>query len=271
MVKKRGTKVKKINYLIFTDLDGTLLDDNCKFLDAIATLKKLKQKNIPVIFCSGKSFVEENVFRKKMNINHPLITEDGSAIYIPKKYFKNKQGKLKGTYEHIHLGVDYSKIKKVIKKLGQHYHIQSYSNMTAKEVGKEMNLDLESAKRAKNRQLSETIIKADKKALKELKKKFNVVIGGKAIHVYGKNTSKGKTVKILTKIYKEELGKVTTIGIGNSYNDEPMLRAVDKPALVKNTNGKWANIRIAKLYKAKNIGPKGWVEVVKKFVLKKDG
>ena len=46
-----------------------------------------------------------------------------------------------------------------------------------------------------------------------------------------------------------------------------MLKAVDIPALVKNPNGSWVNLKINKLYKAQNIGPKGWAEVVKKFVL----
>lgn len=260
--QKRG-----INYVIFTDLDGSLLDSNYKFKDALPVLSKLKKNNMPVIFCSGKSFVEENVFRKKMKIEHPFIAEDGSAIYIPKDYFKVKKGKLIGQYRIISLGVGYDKIKREIKRLRKNYYIKSYCNMSAKEVGKEMNLDLQSARRAKNRQFSETIIKADKKALRELKKKFNVVIGGKAIHVYGKKTSKGKTVKILTKIYKQEHGKVFTIGIGNSYNDVPMLRAVDKPVLVKNPNGKWADIKIKGIYRAKGVGPKGWTEAVRKFVL----
>jgi hypothetical protein len=46
-----------------------------------------------------------------------------------------------------------------------------------------------------------------------------------------------------------------------------MLRAVDIPAIVRNTDGNWADLKIEGLYKADGIGPKGWVEVVRKIVL----
>lgn len=138
--------------------------------------------------------------------------------------------------------------------------------MSVEDVAEITGLSLELAKLAKMREFSETIVFAEEEALDELKKHFNVAIGGRFIHVYGKNADKGKAVRILTDLYKEIYGDVISIGIGNSYTDEPMLRAVDIPALVKNPDC-WADLNIKNLYKARGIATVGWVEVVERFVL----
>ncbi|MBW2976950.1 HAD-IIB family hydrolase [Candidatus Woesearchaeota archaeon] len=260
--KKKSDKL----YLIFTDLDGTLLDSRYRFKEALPVLRKLKQKQIPVIFCSAKTIGEQKIFQNKMGLRHPLIAEDGSAVYIPKGYFKKRKGELSGNYDVITLGIEYKKIKKELKRLSRRHYIKGYFNMSQKEIAKEMGLDLKGAKLAKKRQYSETLLDADKKALQKLKKRFNVVCGGKGIHVFGKKSHKGKAVKILTNLYKKN-ASVVSIGIGNSYTDEAMLKYVDIPVLVKNPDRRWARIKIKSLYKARGIGPKGWAEAVKKFVL----
>ena len=71
-------------------------------------------------------------------------------------------------------------------------------------------------------------------------------------------------MKILTKLFKKEYGEAMTIGIGDSANDIPMLKAVDKRAVVKNKKGGWLDI--ADAYKAKAEGPKGWAEFVELIV-----
>lgn len=254
------------NIIIFTDLDGTLLDENYSYEYAIPVLKKLKEMNVPIIFCSAKTRAEQEVFRTKMGVKDPFIVEDGSAIYIPAGYFRRTCGELRNGYEIIALGVKYEEIVKKIEELKNKYEIRSYYFMSDEEVAKATGLTLEFARLAKMREFSETIVFAEEKALDELKKHFNVVIGGRFIHVYGKNADKGKAVRILTDLYREIYGDVVTVGIGNSYTDEPMLKAVDIPALVKNPDC-WADINIKNLYKAKGIATVGWVEVVKKFVL----
>ncbi|MGB2762563.1 MAG: HAD-IIB family hydrolase [Minisyncoccales bacterium] len=242
------TKSKNKNnkfYVIFTDLDGTLLDDNYSHKDALPVLKVLKKRKIPLIFCSAKTKSEQEFFQKKMGINHAFIVENGSAIYIPKGCFK----KFKKT--KIVLGIESDKIRKEIKKLQKRYTIKGYNNMTVKEIMKATGLDIKKAGLAKQREFGETIVQADKQALKELKKKFNVVSGGRFIQVFGKKADKGKAVGVLTRLYKDEFDNVTTIGIGNSENDKPMLKNVDVPVLVKH-------------------GPGDWAEFIKKFVLKYD-
>jgi len=253
-------------YIIFTDLDGTLIDENYSFEDALPALNVLKEKKIPIIFCSGKTRVEQESFKNKMGINHPFIAENGSAIYIPKGYFKERQGEALDNYEAIVLGTEFEEIRKNIASLREKYMIEGYYTMSNEAVAKTTGLSLEDAKLAKNREFSETIVNADEKALDELRKNFNVVLGGRFIHVFGKGADKGKAVKLLTEIYSK-LEDVKTIGLGNSYNDEPMLRAVDVPAIVRNTDGNWADLKIENMYKANGVGPKGWVEVVRKMVL----
>ncbi|MCK4453856.1 HAD-IIB family hydrolase [Candidatus Parcubacteria bacterium] len=251
------TKLKKIKnkfYVIFTDLDGTLLDNDYSYKDVLPVLKILKKRKVPVIFCSAKTRAEQEFFQKKMGINHPFIVENGSAIYIPNKYFKRERGKKIGNYRVIVLDDKSDKIRKEIKKLQKKYKIKAFYDITEKEISRIAGFGLKKArlaKLAKIREFGETIVEANKQALKELKKKFNVVSGGRFIQVFGKKADKGKAVRILTQMYKNEFGGVTTIGIGNSENDKPMLKNVDAPVLVEH-------------------GPKDWAEFIKKFVLKYD-
>ncbi len=254
-------------YVIFTDLDGTLLDENYSYKGAESVLKKLKDLKIPVIFCSAKTRAEQEVIRRDMGINDPFIVEDGSAIYIPKGYFGKRKGEVVDDYEVLILGVRYEVIVEKIKELRKRYDIKSYYFMSDEEVAEVTGLDLNSARLAKAREFSETVVKADKEAIEELKKHFNVLIGGRFIHVYGKEADKGKAVRILTEMYREIYGDVITVGIGNSYTDEPLLKSVDIPALVKNPDGKWVDLDLKNVYKADGIATDGWSEVIEKFVL----
>ena len=73
--------------VIFTDLDGTLLDENYSYEKAVPALKLVKKKNIPVIICTSKTGKETEEYRKKIGNEDPFIVEGGAAIVIPKEYF----------------------------------------------------------------------------------------------------------------------------------------------------------------------------------------
>ena len=254
-------------FVVFTDLDGTLLDEEYECERALPVLETLRELGVPVVFCSAKTRAEQEYFREKLGVKDPFIVEDGSAIYSPKGYFKRRFGSERKGYEAVVLGVDRRKIIERIEELRSRYRIVCYYHMSVEEVAKVTGLSLEMAKLAMDREFSETVVEAEKGALDELSKDFNVVVGGRFVHVYGKDADKGRAVKILTDMFKEEFGEVVTIGIGNSYTDEPMLKAVDIPALVRNPDG-YAEIDIEGLYRAKGVSTEGWVEVVERFVLR---
>ena len=69
--------------IIFTDLDGTLLNEESFSFKQIITFIKnlLKLDNFFIFFISSKTKEEMINVRKKMNINVPLIYENGAGIY----------------------------------------------------------------------------------------------------------------------------------------------------------------------------------------------
>ena len=74
--------------LIFTDLDGTLLDYfSYSFEPAARLLASLSKRRFPVIINSSKTFAEIVRIREKMNNGDPFIVENGAAIYLPKPRF----------------------------------------------------------------------------------------------------------------------------------------------------------------------------------------
>src|SRR5262245_33401499 len=74
--------------VIFSDLDGTLLDPVTgsagAALDAIGMLDRAR---IPLIFCSSKTRAEILLVQQELGVHHPFIAENGGALYIPEGYF----------------------------------------------------------------------------------------------------------------------------------------------------------------------------------------
>ena len=87
--------------------------------------------------------------------------------------------------------------------------------------------------------------------------------GGRFHHVMGP-TDKGRAVKKIIDHYKKiSSGPVTSIALGDSPNDLPMLEAVDKPILVQRPDGSYMPYpRSLNPILAQGIGPVGWARAV---------
>jgi predicted mannosyl-3-phosphoglycerate phosphatase (HAD superfamily) len=77
-----------LHYVVFTDLDGTLLDsETYSYEKSLAMINRLKESGTPLIFCSAKTIVEQEVYRNELGLFHPFIVENGSTIFTPQAYF----------------------------------------------------------------------------------------------------------------------------------------------------------------------------------------
>jgi len=73
--------------IIFTDLDGTLLDHSgYSWRDALPALKEIRSKNVPLVMCTSKTRKEVEVLQEEMGLREPFIVENGAGIYFPEDY-----------------------------------------------------------------------------------------------------------------------------------------------------------------------------------------
>jgi len=73
--------------ILFTDLDGTLLDhDNYSFSSALEAIECLNALKIPWILNSSKTLSELLGLRTQLRQKHPVIVENGAGVAIPIGY-----------------------------------------------------------------------------------------------------------------------------------------------------------------------------------------
>ncbi|RLG37717.1 MAG: mannosyl-3-phosphoglycerate phosphatase [Candidatus Alkanophagales archaeon] len=268
--------------VVFTDLDGTLLDENYSYEAAKPALNYLLRSNIPIVFCSSKTRAEIEVYRREMGIKDPFISENGAAIFIPKYYFDFPYAYTKqlDDYNVIELGTEYSVLRETLERIRRTtgYEIVGFGDMTVEEVARDCGLSLKEAKLAKLREYDEafSILEGDEREILRLIREagLNYTKGGRYYHIIG-NNDKGRAVHILTELYSKKFKDVKTIGIGDSLNDLPMLMTVDIPVLVKKRDGTYdmdiERIMEGKLLKAEGIGPSGWKWAIENIVIKGKG
>lgn len=265
--------------IIYTDLDGTLLDfDTYSYALTQSTVKQLMAMDIPVVFCSSKTRVEQEIYRQAMRLHTPFILENGSAILIPEGYFDFDFHTLKALQDYkltrienyiaIVLGKSYQEIRKAIERAREetNIHPRGYADLTVEEIVQLTGLTAEAAQRAASRDYSETLLQGVESSserwhqfLKRLDQEgLQCVSGGKFHTVMGKGSDKGKAVQILNQLFRKQHGEISTVGLGDSANDLPLLEAVDIPFLVQKPSGKWQHIENPRITKIDAIGPQGW-------------
>ena len=106
--------------VIFTDLDGTLLDAHTySFEPARDALGSLRKHGIPVVICSSKTRAEIAVWRRRLGNTHPFIVENGGAVYIPTGYFSSPipSSSDSGGFSVIEFGTPYARLREALGSL----------------------------------------------------------------------------------------------------------------------------------------------------------
>jgi mannosyl-3-phosphoglycerate phosphatase len=259
-------------FLVFSDLDGTLLDHaTYSFAPARPALEALRKKGIPLVFCTSKTRAETERIRVALGNGDPFITENGAAIYMPAGYFPadDPESIPDGGYLVRSFGTPYGEIRRVLEKIRARVapSIRGFGDMSASEVAAACGFSLAEAEAAKMREFDEPFLSGDAESLEAVQGAareagLQVVAGGRFRHLVGDN-DKGRAVRTLAGIFERALGPATTVGLGDSLNDEPMLRSVDVPVLVRKPDGRHdPAVRVPGLVRAPGIGPDGWREAV---------
>jgi len=264
--------------VVFTDLDGSLLHPlTYSYTQALDALRLLQEKGIPIVFCSAKTRAEQEVYRRELGVKDPFIVENGGAIFIPRDYFRLNFAYDKATKDYlvIELGTPYPEVRRKLTKAVEGEtgcRVIGFGDMSVEEVARQTGLSLTLAEFAKQREYSETAkIEGNKKDIDRVVKKIeqaglNCVFGGRFYGVT-EGSDKGKAVKVLTELFKLNMGKIKAIGIGDTDSDLPMLAVMDMPILVQEQRNRWRKLKLRNVRKVKGVGPEGWSAAVRGFVI----
>jgi len=262
--------------VLFTDLDGTLLDPvsySCE--KALPAVKHLQQQGIPIVFCSAKTRAEQEVYRAELEIDDPFIVENGGAIFVSEGYFPFHFGynKIQGDFQVIELGSPYRSIRRILEQLrtDSGFSFRGFGDMSAEEVAQDSGLDLEAARRAKEREYEETVklegapeeIKRVLQAIEQAG--LNYAHGGRYYGIMAAS-DKGRATAILIDLFRRKLGRVVTAAIGDSRNDLPMLSVVDTPVLVQKPGERWEEMDLPHQKRVRGVGPEGWNQAIKELI-----
>ncbi|NOZ68954.1 MAG: HAD-IIB family hydrolase [Deferribacteres bacterium] len=273
-------KARKKNLIIFTDMDGTLLDSEYSFKKALPALELIKEKKIPLVLCSSKTRAEIERYRMRLENTHPFISENGGGIFIPENYFRPEiLGRAPGTrgsgdYIVIKLGTDYAALRKALEELrSEGFDITGFGDMSSTEIAALTGLEISEAALAARRDFDEPFkFKGDETALRKLLQRIRSkglnYTQGELLHLTG-NNDKGRAVEILKQLYKGQYGAVVTAALGDSPNDIEMLKKVDYPIVIRKNDGS-CNPQILRevegCIKADGPGPEGWNRAVIKLL-----
>lgn len=258
--------MRKKKILIFTDLDGSLLDKETFKFDVIKDyFKELVRNGIIIIPNSSKTEAELLDFNEQNNLDLSFIAENGSSIHGLNKIHQNLPDK-------IILSRTINEIRNIYEENTSLDFKNKITHILELEIEKQqkiLGLSLDKIKLAIKREHSIPIkfngTEIEKNEFIKIMKNSGLTIqtGGRIMNVCD-NVNKSKAMsKALQLIRKQFNDDIITIGVGDNENDIEMIKQTDYPCLVKNENFDSSLINIDNLIKSDEPSPKGWSDVIK--------
>lgn len=253
--------------IIFSDLDGTLLDHHSySWAPARAAVEKISALEIPFILNTSKTISEVLEIRNELDNRHPFIIENGGAVCIPAGHPGHSR---KNDEDDLHrFGKSSQEILQVLSELRNlhDFMFRGFSDMTTPELAELTGLTAAQAEMAKQRCCSEPILWTDSEKNFELfcseleKQDLQVISGGRFFHIMG-NTDKGVAMQwLLENVYQTtSQSDYTSIAFGDSPNDLPMLEQADYSVVINSGSGKSMLLnKIENVLYTEECGPAGW-------------
>lgn len=243
-----------LSVMVFTDLDGTLIDhDTYRWDAAQEALTALKRISAAVVLASSKTAAEIGALRSELGLEDwPAIVENGAGILSPH-----------GTTAHH--GAQYDAVRSALETLPSALRecFRGFGDMTADQLAEMTGLALPQAKLAQQRAYSEpgqwlgtAQQQADFLACL-LEHGVTAQQGGRFLTLSFGGNKADKLLKIVQTYQPQH-----TIALGDAPNDIQMLENVDFGIVVANPHR--APLPVLKgeargqILRTKEAGPVGW-------------
>lgn len=261
------TQPKKI--IVFTDLDGTLLDhENYDYAPAKPALDLLRFGAIPLILASSKTAAEMAPLRAELGFEQcEAIVENGAGLLEP---YKTTAGE----------NSTYPRLLTILKSMPEnlHRHFSGFSNWSVEDVCAQTGLDPEAAKRAKQRDFSEPGLW---QGSEEEKQMFCQALGAYGITAQqggrfltlsfgGNKALRMKQILARYEVFNET--PMTSIALGDAPNDIAMLEAAHYGIIIPGSP-KLSLLSLkgeaqGHITRADLPGPQGWCDSLIKMIYK---
>ncbi|KZZ42355.1 hypothetical protein A3758_15280 [Oleiphilus sp. HI0118] len=265
--------------IVFTDLDGTLLDhDDYSFSAAAGAIEALKREGVPIVPVTSKTKDELISLRDAIGLETPFVVENGAGIYIPKGYFLFNDDSLidAGSYWCKRFAPPRSELTELVMNAPEalRMSMRTFSDMTILELSELTGLTEAQAELAAAREFSEPIEwtgeDSDASELKDYARQhgYDLVKGGRFFHLTN-GYDKGQALYWLKQQYSRANPNQAqfAIALGDSANDIDMLEAADQAIIIKNPHSK--TIELAPgipVIRSAQAGPSGWAESLSSFL-----
>ena len=261
--------------LVFTDLDGTLLDhDTYDFEPALPALRRLADRGIPLIFCTSKTRAETEYWRARMGNLWPFVAENGGAVYVPPGSFPFPvpRARTRGEYEVLEFGVPYSQLVEALRQAERRSgcRVRPFHRLSAAQIAVLTGLPATQAELAAQREYDEPFEILDpqpaERLLREIENQgLRWTRGGRFYHITG-NNDKAAALRALTALYRRVEPGLVTIALGDGLNDAAMLAAADQAVVMPSAQSNRLLERVPDARLAPEPGPAGWARAILEMV-----
>jgi len=263
-----------VKRLVFTDLDGTLLDhDTYEFEPAAFAVDQLKRDGVPLIFNSSKTFAEMRELQRAMGLApSPMIAENGAGVFLPKQQFERKSARWldRGAYwlvAHSEPRQHWLDLIKAFPK--DELSIQTFDSLGPKGVAELTGLTVPAARLACEREFSEpTSLRGSVKAIGTfidfIKARGGQVQHGGRFNTISGDCDKGRSMQWLANLIAQTEGcEVRTLALGDADNDLPMLNAANTAVWIQSAHRSIpAAVSSAGFTISSKPGPQAWGDAV---------
>ncbi len=254
--------------IVFTDLDGTLLDHKSYSVRAaLPAIDLLVRRGLPIIPVSSKTAAEISRWVRLLTLEGPFIYENGCGIVVPVGCFTSRpDGAVDRDGEwRISLGTGINEVRRGLEELAETagFKFRSFDQMSTDELSALTGLAGEELNQCLDREYDIPFIilgdhDADLIGRKAAEKGYHFTRGGRSYHLTS-GCHKGEAVRLLANLYREELPEPLFVGIGDSFNDLTMFQAVDMAFLVQKPDGTYDPlIPEDAARRVSGAGPSGW-------------
>lgn len=250
--------------IIFTDLDGTLLDhDTYSFAPALPALIDIKSRGYPLILTSSKTRVELHRLQQALQLDYPFISENGAAVHWQengewlRKEFSTPRQQLIDTLQELR------------KK--NNYRFTAFMDCTNADIAELTGLPLSEAALAAQREYTEPLRWDDSPErltsfLQQLAEhELQGIQGGRFLSIMGK-FDKANAMEWLVNRYQTQ-PPPTVVALGDSPNDEAMLQAADIAVIIRSDRSDQLHVdQPAWVIRTTDAGPAGWQDAMTRIL-----